>query len=290
MTLGKFDGLHRGHRKLLNEILRLQKKGFTGVVFEIMPEECPSLFVPQEKRDLLESCGIDCMIHCPFVPEILGMLPETFIAEVLCGSLHAKHIVVGPDFRFGYQRRGDVRFLESMQEKYGYILHVIPEECYGGRKISSTYIREALSEADMGLVRELMGMFYPIEGIVMRGRQLGRRIGIPTINLLPPQCKLLPPSGVYYSDVLIRNGNARADSPAVSCHGITNVGVKPTVGGKALGVETYLYEIQDDLYGNKVKVSLREFHRQEMKFPSVEDLKAQMERDVLSGKEYFGVK
>ncbi len=289
VTLGKFDGLHRGHQKLLEEILELQKRGYTGIVFEIAPEDRPSLFVPQEKRDFLESYGVDCMIHCPFVPEILCMNPEEFICEILIASLHAKHVVVGPDFRFGYHRKGDVKFLESMQKKYGYTLHVVPEERYQDRKISSTYIREALLEKDMDLVRELMGIFYPVEGIVERGRQLGRRIGIPTINLVPDQYKLLPPPGVYFSDVEIRSRNARPDAPAAYCHGITNVGNKPTVDGRSMGVETHLYEINDDLYGRKVKVSLREFWRQEIKFTSVDELKAQMERDVLSGKEYFGV-
>ncbi len=290
VTLGKFDGLHRGHQKLLNEIVRLQREGYYGVVFEIAPQDRPSLFVPQEKRSMLETYGIDCMIHCPYVPEILSMEPETFVSEVLCSELHAKYIVVGTDFRFGCQRRGDVHFLEELQEKYGFTLLVIPKECYEGREISSTYIREALQEAQMQLVRELMGCFYPVEGPVVHGRQLGRRMGIPTINLQPDSQKLLPPSGVYYSDVLIKTGRTQADSFGMPCHGITNIGYKPTVDGSFLGVETYLYGMDSDLYGRWAKVSLREFRRQEMKFTSVEALKAQMERDILSGGEYFGVK
>jgi len=299
VTLGKFDGLHRGHQKLLREILRLQKEGYFGIVFAIAPENRTVLFTPEEKKHMLESYGIDCMIRCPFVPEILGMEPEAFISEVLCRQLHAKQIVVGTDFRFGVQRSGDVETLRALQEKYGYTLTVVEKECYGDREISSTYIREALAGADMELVRDLMGGWYPVEGTILHGHQLGRTIGMPTINLRPDGYKLLPPPGVYYSDVVMMEPVSESmEDAAVSdsfapngdvCrfHGITNIGYKPTVDGTFLGVETYLYGVHEDLYGQSVRVLLRTFRRPERKFTSVEELKAQMEQDLLSGKEYF---
>ncbi|MCD7815003.1 MAG: bifunctional riboflavin kinase/FMN adenylyltransferase [Lachnospiraceae bacterium] len=336
ITLGKFDGLHRGHQKLLHEILRLQKAGYYGIVFAIAPENRTVLFTPEEKRHMLEAQGIDCMIRCPFVPEILGMEPETFISEVLCRQLRAKQIVVGTDFRFGFQRSGDVATLKALQKKYGYTLTVVEKECYGDREISSTYIREALAGADMELVHDLMGDWYPVEGTILHGHQLGRTIGMPTINLRPDEYKLLPPPGVYYSDVeMMKQASNCMDESAVSAqlaaaerdggdpfgksekpsiaaaqlcgeepgrpaaesrlrksgaiyHGITNIGYKPTVDGTFLGVETYLYGVHRNLYGRKVRVLLRSFRRPEQKFTSVEELKAQMERDILSGKEYFG--
>ncbi len=290
VTLGKFDGLHRGHQILLNKILQLQKNGYTGIVFEIAPDDCPVLSLPWEKRQYLSSFGINYMIHCPYDPVILTMEPEIFISKVLHDSLHAQYIVVGSDFRFGYQRKGDVKLLQSLQKKYNYQLIVIPKERYKDREISSTYIREMLSQGDMELVRELMGYFYPVEGKIIRGHQLGHELGIPTINLVPDSRKILPPSGVYYSDVLIKDENTKSDKDGFSCHGITNIGYKPTVDGNFLGIETYLYGVDSNLYGLNAKISLRCFHRQEMKFTSVEELKAQMQRDILSGKEYFGVK
>jgi len=343
VTLGKFDGLHRGHQKLLGEILRLQSEGYYGIVFAIAPENQTVLFTPEEKRHMLETYGIDCMIRCPFVPEILSMEPESFIADVLCAQLHAKQIVVGTDFRFGYQRKGDVDFLRAMQEKYEYTLCVMEKERFNGREISSTYIREALAGADMELVRNLMGNFYTVEGTILHGHQLGRKIGMPTINLRPEPYKLLPPPGVYYSDVIFpgkeasregktqkeddtrhtenikaaddsqhagnirekddfrRANNIRPEDMGLQpdqmpvdgenmciLHGITNIGYKPTVDGSFLGIETYLYGTNEDLYGQNVKVLLRSFRRPEQKFTSVEELKAQMERDIQSGKEYFG--
>ncbi len=292
VTLGKFDGLHRGHQKLLQEILRLQGEGCTGVVFEIAPEDRPSLSVPQEKKEFLEEAGIDCMIHCPFTPDILTMEPERFISEVLHDGLHARYIVVGTDFRFGYHRKGDVDFLKEREKKYGYSLIVIPKECCQEREISSTYIREALAGADLPLVRDLLGFYYPIDGMVMHGQKLGRQLGMPTINIRPEKYKLLPPPGVYFSDVMVYSGGLRSAPEDMKCHGISNIGFKPTVNGNFLGVETYLYEVGSDvdLYGRNVRIFLREFRRQEIKFESVDSLKAQMERDVLSGKEYFGVK
>ncbi|MCC8102161.1 MAG: bifunctional riboflavin kinase/FMN adenylyltransferase [Clostridiales bacterium] len=299
VTLGKFDGLHRGHQKLLHEILRLQRDGYYGIVFAIAPENRTVLFTPEEKRHTLEAYGIDCMIRCPFVPEILSMEPEAFISEVLCRQLGARQIVVGTDFRFGFQRSGDVATLRALQKKYGYTLIVVEKERYGDREISSTYIREALAGADMELVRDLMGGWYPVEGTILHGRQLGRKIGMPTINLRPDGYKLLPPPGVYYSDVILmdsaeesgmersRSSDSIAAENGASCHGITNIGYKPTVDGTFLGVETYLYGIHENLYGRNVRVLLRAFRRPEQRFTSVEELKAQMERDILSGKEYF---
>lgn len=280
VTLGKFDGLHRGHQKLIREILRFQAKGYYGIVFTIAPEQKPVLLTVEEKREILEDYGIDCMIRCPFIKEILSMEPETFVAEVLIGKLHAKQIVVGTDFRFGFQRSGDTALLARLQEKYGFTLTVIEKECFGDREISSTYIKEVLARGDIELVQTLLGFPYPVLGTVQHGRQLGRRIGMPTINLVPDSRKLLPPEGVYFSEAV---------SAPLTCYGITNIGYKPTVDGSFLGVETYLYGVSADLYDKKVKINLRSFRRPEMKFSSVDELKKQMEKDINSGKEYFGI-
>lgn len=281
VTLGKFDGLHRGHQKLIREIVRLQKdEGLYGIVFTIAPEHSPVLLTVREKQAILEKYGVDCMMRCPFIPEILGMEPEAFVSDVLVKKLKASYIVVGTDFRFGHNRCGDVNLLKALAEKYGYTLIVVEKECHEDREISSTYIKEALARGDMELVNTLLGFPYPVRQDIVHGKQLGRRIGMPTINQIPEERKLLPPQGVYFSDVVCRD---------LFCHGMTNVGYKPTVDGTFLGVETYLYDVKADLYGQEAEVSIRKFRRPEMKFSSVEELKTQMEQDILSGKEYFGV-
>ena len=116
VTLGKFDGLHRGHQKLIRRLLQFQEEGYYGIVFTIAPEDNPVLLTVQEKKDMLEEQGIDCTIRCPYIPEILSLEPETFVSEVLIGRLKAKQIVVGTDFRFGYRRSGAVQLLKELQE------------------------------------------------------------------------------------------------------------------------------------------------------------------------------
>ena len=280
VTLGKFDGLHRGHQKLIRQVCKYRRDDCRSVVFTIAPDHVPVLLTTEEKKKRLEEYGIDCMIRCPFVPEILGMEPEEFISEILVKGLRTEHIVVGTDFRFGYERKGDAGLLAALGERYGYTVEIVEKERYGKREISSTYVREALAKADLKLANELLGGAYPVYGIIQHGKQLGRRIGMPTINLIPEPHKLLPPQGVYFSRAKVKG--------SVYC-GVTNVGYKPTVDGTFLGVETYLYGMNEEVYGCEAKIELLEFLRPEQKFASVEKLKAQMECDLRAGKEYFRV-
>lgn len=280
VTLGKFDGLHRGHRKLIGKVAGLKAEGLSSVVFTLAPEERSYLLSPEEKREMIEQYNIDCMIRCPFVPEILGMEPETFVFEVLKNKLHARYVVVGTDWRFGHGRSGDVALLQQLQEKYDFQAVVVQKECLGDREISSTYVKEALADGEMELVESLLGYYYPVKGIVQHGQRLGRRLGMPTVNLIPEPGKLLPPCGVYFSDVY---------SGGMQYQGVTNIGYKPTVDGSFLGVETYLYDFHQDIYGREAEVRLRHFCRPEQKFDSIEALKTQMQKDIRFGKEYFRV-
>ena len=142
VTLGKFDGLHRGHQKLIEEILRLgSKEEVQTTVFALASDERPYLLSPEEKKERLERYNIDYLIRCPFIPEILGMEPETFVKEVLKERLHAKYVVVGTDFHFGHNRKGDADFLKTLEEAYDMKVIVMENECFNGREISSTYIR-----------------------------------------------------------------------------------------------------------------------------------------------------
>ncbi len=278
VTLGKFDGLHRGHQKLIEEIISLGSEKIQTAVFALASDERPYLLSPEEKKERLEGYNIDYLIRCPFVPEILGMEPETFVKEVLEKRLHAKYIVVGTDFRFGHNRKGDAHFLKMLEKAYNMKVIIVEKECYNGREISSTYVKEALAQGKMELVNELLGYEYPVSGVVQHGKKLGRRLGMPTVNLIPESGKLLPPCGVYYSDVYSGGNQYR---------GVTNIGYKPTVDGSFLGVETYLYDFHQDIYGKEATVCLRHFERPEQKFASIEALKQQMQKDILSGKEYF---
>lgn len=284
VSLGKFDGLHRGHQKLIGRVLSKKQQGLTAAIFtfEKNPTRMLSglsgqnIMTNEERRRLLEDAGVDHLLECPFVPEFSHMEPEVFIKEVLAGQLHAAFVAVGEDFRFGYQRRGDVRMLKTLGTQYGFQVEVVKKEMSHGRDISSTYVREALHEGNIPLANELLGYRYFVSGEVLHGRQIGRTLGLPTTNLLPPEEKLLPPNGVYLTKTTLEDEDY---------YGITNIGYKPTVGGEThKGVETFLFDYNGDLYGRKLTVEFLEYERPEQKFKSLEELKARILSDVHWGK------
>ena len=280
LTLGKFDGVHLGHQKLIHKIIEKKASGLESAVVTIWPDPTvPALLTKGEKKILLNDLGVDWWIDCPFLPQISHMEPEEFVREILVKRLRARYIAVGSDFRFGYQRKGDCELLKKMQPELGYELDIVPKERYQDREISSTYIKEALLEGKMDTVRKLLGYPYTIQGEVLHGKKIGRTLGMPTTNLIPSTGKLLPPNGVYATKT-IWNG---------TCYpGVTNIGYKPTVGEYFRGVETYMFDFDHDLYGQVIEVQLYSFERPEQKFTDMNMLKEQMHRDIAFGKEYFG--
>jgi riboflavin kinase/FMN adenylyltransferase len=287
VTLGKFDGLHRGHQLLLSYLYQYEKQGYTSVMFTFdyhpgnlfSEREIDLIYTEEEKKALLTEQGPQVLISYPFTKESASIEPEEFITQVLIQQLDAKIIVVGKDYHFGRKRRGDVAMLREFSKKHGYELIVCEKLKYDGQVISSTRIRKELSLGHIELVNDMLGHPYTIVGTVVHGRQLGRTIGIPTVNILPLPHKLLPPFGVYASKVRV-NGS--------TYYGITNIGCKPTVEHNGqVGVETYIFDFNEDIYGHEISVELYTFERGEAKFASVEELKLVMEKDIEFAKEYF---
>lgn len=284
VTLGKFDGIHRGHQKLMNKVLAQKENGLTGVVFTFakMPgtdiyEKGQTILTGKERQKHLERMGIDVLIECPFVPELSTLEPEIFIEKILVQRLHVKYIAVGSDFRFGYQRKGDCALLKKLSRQFGYEVEVVEKETFDDQVISSTYIRQLLNLGKMEMVQALLGYPYYVSGTVVHGQALGRTIGVPTTNLLPDAEKMLPPNGVYLTGTFL--GDRRI-------WGITNIGVKPTVSGEKLkGIETHLLDFDEDLYGKELTVAFYDFERPEQKFDSLELLKKQLEQDASWGRE-----
>ena len=280
VTLGKFDGLHRGHELLMRTVLECKEKyqvASVAFTFDIPPrsrvEEIVAsvLTTNDEKQYIFEKQGIDYLIECPFTQEVMSMEPKAFI-EWIATSLHMKYVVVGDDFRFGHKRAGDYHTLQEYEEIYGYKTIVLDKLKDSNRDISSTYVREKIADGNIRKANELLGYHYFIKSEILHGKKLGRRIGIPTINMILPEHKLLPPNGVYVTEVLVDDRKYM---------GVTNVGCKPTVSDdRIVGVETYIDNFNQDLYGEKIVVSFIEFIRPEMKFGSVEELKSQMESDI----------
>lgn len=284
VTLGKFDGLHRGHQKLLDEVFHFHQKGYKTAVFTfettpgtLMKGKLQTMITTNEERKVnLERAGIDYLVEYPFNQDVAHLLPEEFVSHILCGQMNAKAIVTGTDFHFGYQRSGDIEVLKQLAPDFGYEMVIVEKAMDGQREISSTYIREELAAGHIEKANELLGYPYMIHGEVVHGRHLGTRLGFPTVNLLPREQKHLPQFGVYLS---------RAVIDGKTYNGITNIGRKPTIEGKRpAGVETYIYDLNEDLYGKWIEVQLIGFLREEQRFDGVEQLKEQVLKDKETGR------
>ena len=278
VTLGKFDGLHRGHQKLVNRIMEYKSPECDSVLcaFDMGRE---SLMTKDERRKRLEG-KIDYLVEYPFTKELREMEAEDFIDQILCDTFHASHIVVGTDFSFGYRKKGDSAMLAAFAESRGYTLDVIEKERYQGRVISSSYIREALSRGEVELAGELLGYPYEMSGVVEHGRRLGRTLGFPTMNIEPREHKILPRFGVYACRV-------RIDGKWYDAIG--NAVIKPTVTNEHKRLlEVFVFGYEGDTYGKEIRVQFCTFERPETKFDSVEELKNQVMRDIRFGEEYFG--
>lgn len=269
VTLGKFDSLHRGHRTLIEKVLAYQGKNVSHTVFTFMTSPV-SLLSQNERRHMLKQMGIDLLIECPFVPELITMDPEEFVKRMLVKQLNAVHVVVGYNFRFGYKRKGNPDTLIELGEKYGFTVEVIPQVTYGDIDVCSSRIREELAKGNMELVNALLGYDFSVSGEIVHGQHVGSTIGIPTTNLIPPREKLLPPNGVYVTKTTVGNETYM---------GMTNIGTKPTVDGSFVGVETYLFDCEENLYGENERVRILHYVRPEQKFSGLDELKNQLKRD-----------
>lgn len=277
VTLGKFDGLHLGHQKLIDKIISYASDECESIVcaFDMHRD---SLMTGRERREHLEP-KVDWLIDQPFTKALREMEAEEFIDRILYKVLRAAHIVVGTDFSFGYGKRGNAALLQEMADQYGYTVDVIEKERYLGTVISSTYIKDALAQGDVKLAERLLGYPYEMTGIVRHGKQLGRTLGFPTMNIEPEKNKILPRFGVYACRV-------RIDGKWYDAVG--NAGIKPTVTDEQRRLlEVYVYGYDGDAYGKEITAQFCEFERPETKFGSVEELKNNVMRDMRYGERYF---
>ncbi len=280
IAIGKFDGIHLGHRELLSRIVDQKKDGLKSVIFTFDPspeeffmgKKMPQLFTRDEKRRAFEKLGIDILVEFPLNEVTAATHPEDFVRRILVKELGAKYIAAGSDVSFGDKGKGDSVLLESLRDELGYELCIIDKVQVDGEEVSSTRVRNAVSDGEMLLTERLLGDKYSVSGVVEQGNRIGRTIGVPTVNIHPEKYKLLPPYGVYSSTVVIDGAEYK---------GMTNIGRKPTISEKErVGVETYIYDFDEDVYGQFIEVRLGAFVRPEMKFDSIDALKAQIKQDL----------
>lgn len=274
VCIGKFDGIHRGHRLLLQEA---KQSGLTLVMFTFQFPNAQVLYSDEEKRHLAERLGVDILVAIPVTKDFLQIDAATFTKEILVEKCDAKKVVVGSDFCFGYQRKGDAAFLAEQGDKLGFEVCVFEKLKEKGEIISSTRIRRKLLEGELQEVNDLLQTPYFIRGTVEEGNRIGRKMEVPTANIRPAEGKELPPFGVYA---------VRVDVNGTVYDGIGNLGIKPTIPGEnEAGLEVWLFDYEGDLYGQTLTVYLVAYQRPEKRFDSLEQLKKQIGEDTIKARE-----
>lgn len=280
IAIGKFDGIHLGHQRLIEKIKSFEADGYKSSIFTFDPSPAAffgdgsykGLTTRDEKRRIFAKLGMDVLFEYPLNMKNASIEPEAFIEEFLVRKMHAKCVICGPDLTFGNKGAGNVEMLRAYGVKCGFEVHVCEKVKSGGVEIGSSLIRKEVEEGLMEKVCEHIGAPYSVTGIVAKGNQIGRTIGLPTVNLIPEPDKLLPPFGVYKAVVSYKGNHYK---------GITNIGIKPTVTDvKQITVETNILDFNEDIYGEPIIVNLMTFMRPERKFNSTEELRQQIESDI----------
>ncbi|MCF8177003.1 MAG: bifunctional riboflavin kinase/FAD synthetase [Sulfuritalea sp.] len=292
LTIGNFDGVHRGHRCLLAELtVKAREMGLPATVltFEPHPRE---LFAPEQaparlaslrdKLELLADCGVDRVHVCRFNRQLAALTAEQFIERILLQGLSVKHLIIGDDFRFGRARGGDFSMLQRAGQENQFVVEAMSTVDIGGVRVSSSAVREALATGRLDQAEELLGRPFVIAGRVMDGMKVGRTIGFPTANIQVRR-KRLPLAGVFAVTV--------SGIDAQPLPGAANIGVRPTVDeGLKPVLEVHLLDFDRDIYGKHVDVNFLYKLRAEAKFESLDALKAQIARDVADVRTYFNTR
>jgi riboflavin kinase/FMN adenylyltransferase len=282
VTIGTFDGVHIGHRKILERLIEdAQSLGLQSTLLTFFPH--PRLVLQQdsgikmlnsisEKIEILQALGLDCLVIQPFTEEFSRLTATEYVRDILVNTMKAKKIIIGYDHRFGRNRTANIQDLIDFGLLYGFEVAEIPAQEIDDVSVSSTKIRNALAEGDLETANHYLGYPYMLSGTVKRGKGLGKTIGFPTANLEPDsEYKLIPAKGVYLVKVNITGNLA---------FGMMNIGLNPTVDGLSLHLEVHIFDLNEDLYDQSIRVHLLERIRDEQKFNSLEALKFQLSLDL----------
>lgn len=289
VALGFFDGLHIGHTALISKMVLLAKENnikSAVFTFNTHPGNALHSVSPQkmltdnaDKAKLIELLGVDYLIIVPFCKSFQDLTPREFVQNVLVNSLKAKIICVGEDYRFGAKASGDVKTLVELAKEYDLKVSITEKITYNGEKVCSSYIRKLIADGDIPKANELLGYDFSIKQKVVSGKQLGRIIGIPTLNQNIPENRLIPRLGVYATYVKLNDKLIPA---------VTNVGLRPTVDNKNLiNLETHLIEEDVNLYNENIRVYYLKLLRSVKKFANTDELVAQIAIDIKNSIKYF---
>ncbi len=293
VTTGTFDGVHRGHKKILNRLNDVaQQNGGESVLLTFFPHprmvlqpdmELKMLNSQAEKIELLKHTGLDHLIIHPFTKDFSRITSLDFVRNILVNTVGAKKLVIGYDHHFGRNREGSFEHLKEFGPVYGFDVEEIPAEDIEDITISSTKIRNALSEGDLQTANEYLGYSFPLTGRVSEGEKLGSKMGFPTANILVEETyKLIPGDGVYAVEVIFPSHSEDL------YHGMCNIGVRPTFNGKFKTIETNLFNFNRNIYGEQITLRFKERLRGEIKFSKPEELKEQLKKDAEHARQVLG--
>ncbi|MCK9480572.1 MAG: bifunctional riboflavin kinase/FAD synthetase [Bacteroidia bacterium] len=284
LTLGTFDGVHVGHRKIIERMKEIARNvGGETVLLSFYPHPRHVLHTHQstlkiistidEKIQLLQETGLDNLVVIPFNPAFAATEPEYFVRDFLSEKFNLNTLVIGYDHRFGKDRKGDFVLLSQLKDKYGFRLEQIDAQEADEITVSSTFIRKALIEGDLKTANDLLGRPYLLKGKVVEGLKIGRTIGFPTANIeVADANKLIPANGVYAVSVVIKGKKY---------FGMSNIGSNPTILEKGFSIEVNIFNFVDSIYGEEIEVNFIKRFRNEEKFTNLEELKAQLANDKI---------
>jgi riboflavin kinase/FMN adenylyltransferase len=282
VTIGNFDGVHRGHQLLFDEVVeKAGKNNGTSVVVTfdphplkvLRPDGIKLISTLEQKEELIEHAGIEALVIIPFSKDFSTISAHEFVDTILVGIIGVRELVVGYDYGFGRGREGNIDFLKMKGNEKGFPVTVVEAYHESEMLVSSTNVRELVIEGRMQDVRKMLGRFYQIRGNVQRGRQRGGRIvGFPTANLQVLEEDLCPKRGVYVTQVIYDG----------KCYGgVSNIGYNPTFGEEELVAETHIFDFSDDIYGKPIKINLLKHLRGEKKFDGPKELSVQIQKDIM---------
>ena len=280
ITIGNFDGLHRGHQVLIEKTTEYAKENnISSIVFTFKnhpvnyfkPNSVKNIMTNYEKMEILKSMNVDYVINIPFDEYMTKISGHDFVKEILLDTLGAKKIIVGHDFTFARNKEGNTKLLKELSKIYGFELEIVNSIKLDNIRVSSTNIRDLISNGDVEKAYKYLGRYYKLSGEVIHARKIGRTIGFPTANISIDENMIVPKVGIYATKVYI-NGK--------TYYGATNVGYNPTVNGKNLSIETNILEFNDDIYGKIITIEFLERIRDEKKFNGIEELKNQLQKDT----------
>jgi len=287
VTIGTFDGVHIGHQKIISRLLEVAKKnGGETVILTFFPHPRMILHPDDmniklissmdEKAEKLAALGIDHLIITPFTRDFSNLSPQEYIKEVLIEKIGTRHIIIGYDHRFGKDRKGGMKELQSFASDFGFDVEEIPEQDINDVAVSSTKIRNAILSGDAKTASEFLGYTFQLYGKVIKGDQLGRVLGFPTANLfIEENYKLIPSDGIYVVsiDILAEKVSTK------TAKGMAYIGHRPTINGMSRNIEVNIFDFDKDIYGQSIRINFLEYLRGDKKFNSLEDLKEQLIKD-----------